>query len=284
MPGYGQAGQGYGQPGPGYGQPAPGFGQPAPGYGQPPPGYGQPAPGYGQPPPGYGQPSPGYGQPPPGYGQPSPGYGQPPPAYGQPSPGYGQPAAGYGQPPSQQGYGSGPGAYGAPPPQAANVGHAIEGAIGQMQQALGGLPALGALTGPSGSRPTARNAVVVGLLPQVAMFLVSAIFTGLAIALDVGAIAALGHLLQLAVLVWFYLMLLKILDELRCAAQNPAFPRWPIFVPIYNIVYMLTMVPPEIMRAKSLRGLQPTTRPLVLYFFFPVFALQSDLNDLANTP
>jgi hypothetical protein len=116
------------------------------------------------------------------------------------------------------------------------------------------------------------------------MILVPAIFGGIGAAVDSAAIMALGNLAQLGILVWWLLVFLKALDEMRHAAQNPAFPRWPIIVPIYNLIYMLSMVPKEVMRAKTLRGLQPSTRPLVLYFFFPVFALQSDLNDIASAP
>jgi hypothetical protein len=144
------------------------------------------------------------------------------------------------------------------------------------------MPGVASLTGPSGARPTLRNAVVFGLLPQIAMILVPGIFAGIGAAADSFAIMALGNLAQLGIFVWWMLALLKALDEMRHAAQNPTFPRWPIIMPIYNLIYILTMVPKEVIRAKTLRGLQPTTRPLVLYFFFPAFALQSDLNDIAS--
>jgi hypothetical protein len=78
--------------------------------------------------------------------------------------------------------------------------------------------------------------------------------------------------------------MMKCLDEMRNAAGNPAFPRWPVFIPIYNLIYWLTMVPKEVQKAKQMRGMQPTSRNIVVYFLFPVFALQGDLNDLAGAP
>lgn len=310
----GQPQQGYGPPQQqhGYGQPGVpqqgGYGQPQPqqGYGQPQQGpYGQPQQGYGQPQqpgaqPGYGQPhggQPGYGQPgaPPGYGQPPqagghPAYGQPPaaqPAYGQPPPG-GQP--GYGQPGAPPGYGQAqppppagqPAGYGQQP--AGGFGGAVQGAFGQMQQGLQGVPGMGFGGAPSGAKPTARNAFVVGLLPEIILMIMPTIFGTIAGITEIYAIAYVGQLIDLAVVVWFLINMLRALDEMRNAAGNPTFPRWPIFIPVYQWIYFITMVPKEVQKAKQMRGMQPTSRHIVLYFFFPLFALQSDLNDMASAP
>lgn len=269
--GYGQPGQpqqgGYGQPGQpqqgGYGQ-QPGYGQPQPGahpgYGQPQPGYGQP--GQGQPgaPPGYGQP----GAPQGGYGQPQPGYGQQqggPPGYGQPGQaqqGFGQPAPGFGQPPAG--------------------GLGLEGAFGQIQagiQAAQGVP---------GAKPTARNPFMFGVVPILVGIGGSFGFSIISAVLGVGLIAHLGNLAYLAGMLWFLVNALRALDEMRNAAGDPAFPRWPIIVPIYSIIYFLSMVPQQVQKAKQMRGLPATTSHLALYFFLPVFALQTDLNELAAAP
>jgi len=275
QPGYGQPGQpqqgGYGQPG------APPGGQP--GYGQPPQqqpgGYGQPgAPPGGQP--GYGQPPQQPPQQPGGYGQPgAPPGGQP--AYGAPPggapPGYGAPPGGqpgYGQPPGGQ-----PG-YCAPP--GGGFGGAMQGGFGQMQQ--GGQMGYGGA--PGGAKPTMRNAFMFGLLPQLLMFFIPNIIGGIASAIDVPILGLVGSILNLAFLIWFLINMLKALDEMRNAAGNPGFPRWPIIIPIYNWIYWLTMVPKEVQKAKQMRGMQPTSRNIALYFFLPVFALQSDLNDMAG--
>lgn len=301
-PGGGYPGQpqqgGYGQPQQqgGYGQPQQqgGYGQPQQGgYGQPPqqPGYGQPgaapggAPGYGQPGAAPGG-APGYGQQPQqpgGYGQPGaqPGYGQPQQGgYGQP-PGGAPP--GYGQQPQGQpgGYGQQPGGYGQPP--AGGFGGQMQGAFNQMGAAMQGMPGMG-YAGGAGAKPTMRNAFVFGLVPIIVAVIGSTVFGILASVLEVGAIALLGNLVYLAGMIWFLVNMLKALDEMRNAAGNPTFPRWPVFIPVYNWIYFLSMVPKEVQKAKQMRGMQPVTRNVILYFFFPVFALQSDLNDLAGAP
>ena len=301
--GYGQPPQqqgGYGQPPQQpYGQPPQqgGYGQPPQQpYGQPPQqgGYGQPPQQpYGQPPQPQGAP-PGYGQPqgaPPGYGQPQgapPGYGQPqgaPPGYGQPQgapPGYGQPQGappGYGQPPGAQGQ------YGQPPQQAAGgFGGAMQGAFGQMQAGMASVPGMGFQAGAAGSKPTTRNAFVIGIVPFILIVAFSVVFNILAAVLEMGFIGSIGGLFNLAVSVWYALNYLKVLDEMRNAAGNPTFPRWPIFIPIYQWIYAITMVPKEVQKAKQMRGLAPTNKNIVLYFFFPLFALQSDMNELASAP
>jgi hypothetical protein len=160
----------------------------------------------------------------------------------------------------------------------------MNNAFGQMQQGMAGMPGMGYGGAASGAKPTMRNAFVFGLVPFLVMIFVPAIFTTLAGILEIAAIAYVGNLVYLASLIWFLLNMMKALDEMRNAAQNPGFPRWPVFIPIYNWIYWLTMVPKEVQKAKQMRGMQPTSRNIVLYFLFPVFALQGDLNDLAAAP
>lgn len=296
-----------GQPQPqqgGYGQPQQpqqgGYGQPQQpqqgGYGQPQqPGYGQPG-GYGQPPqPGYGQPQQqpgGYGQPgqPGGYGQPQQpgGYGQPPqqPGYGQPQQqgGYGQPQqpGAYGQPPQQPGYGQ-PGGYpGAPPgygqPPAGGFGQQMQNAYSQGAAAMGlqgGLEATGA-------RPTRRNAVMTMVIPYAVMFGSIIVFSGLAAATDIGALAILGTLGQLAGIVLLFMSMIKMSNELKVASRDPSFAWWPILVPIYNIIWAVSIVPAAMAKAKQLAGVQAPVRSLVVYFFLLPYAMAADLNDLAG--
>jgi hypothetical protein len=159
----------------------------------------------------------------------------------------------------------------------------MQGAFGQMQQGMQGM-GYAAAGGQPGAKPTMRNAFIVGLLPEILLGVFPGIFGGLAGALDLGFIALIGNLIDLGVMVWFFLNMMKALNELRNASGSPAFPRWPVFVPIYNLIYWLTMVPKEVLKAKQMRGMQPMSRHIVLYFLFPVFALQSDLNDLAQAP
>jgi len=148
---------------------------------------------------------------------------------------------------------------------------------GAMQMGMG-------FAGGAGMKPQMRNAFMFGILPELVYIFVPGIFVGIANALEIGLIAMVGNLVQLGALIWWLLNMFKGLAEMRNAAGNPAFPRWPVFIPIYNWIYWLTMVPKEVAKAKQMRGLQPMHRSLALYFFFPVFALQSDLNDIAATP
>jgi hypothetical protein len=132
------------------------------------------------------------------------------------------------------------------------------------------------------ARPTKRNAFVVGILPLILAFVGTGVFVALSIVLDAGVFVFFAQLSQLGSAIWFLVTMMKGLHELRSAANSIAFPRWPVFIPVYNIIYWISMVPTEVKRAKQLRGLPPTTSHIALYFLFPVFALQSDLNDLAR--
>lgn len=152
-----------------------------------------------------------------------------------------------------------------------------------MGSAMQGMPGMG-YAGGAGAKPTMRNAFVFGLVPILVAAIGPVPFGILASALDIGAIALLGNVVYLGGMVWFLLNMLKALNEMRNAAGNPTFPRWPIFIPVYNWIYFISMVPKEVMKAKQMRGLQPTTKHVVLYFLFPVFALQSDLNEIAAAP
>jgi hypothetical protein len=160
----------------------------------------------------------------------------------------------------------------------------MQGAFGQMQQGMQGMPGMGYGGAPTGAKPTMRNAFVVGIVPEILLGVFPTVFSILANALEMGFIALIGQVFNLAVVIWFLINMMKALDEMRNAARNPAFPRWPVFIPIYNLIYWLTMVPKEVQKAKQMRGMQPMSRGIVLYFLFPVFALQSDLNDLAGAP
>jgi hypothetical protein len=100
--------------------------------------------------------------------------------------------------------------------------------------------------------------------------------------LELSILFSVSGLVSLAALIWWLLNQLKALNELRNASGNPTFPRWPIFIFIYDFIYYLTMVPKEVMKAKQMAGRPPTHKSLALYFLFPAFALQSDLNEIAG--
>jgi hypothetical protein len=302
--GYPQQG-GYGQPQqPGYGQPGQqqpqqgGYGQPQQGgYGQPQqpgaqPGYGQP----GQPQGGYGQQPGGYGQPPqPGYGQPGaqPGYGQPPAgqqaAYGQPAQqqGYGQAPGGqpgYGQPGGQPGYGQ-PGGhpgYGQPQQPGGGFGGAMQGAFGQMQQGMQGMPGMGYGAAPGGTRPTQRNAVMTLLVPFIVMVVGSIVASILVAVTEVGALGLIGNLAVLAGYVMLLLSVIKMTNELKSVTGNTSLAWWPFIIPIYQLYWALILVPAEMAKAKQMRGIQKPARGLVVYLFLFPYAFAADLNDMAG--
>lgn len=150
-----------------------------------------------------------------------------------------------------------------------------------MGAAMGGVPGFGNQA-MAGGRPQRRNAFVLGILPWILVIVLNVVFSVLASALEVAAIALVGNLIVLGIEVWWLINLFRGLNEMRTMSRNPTFPRWPVFIPFYNLYYFLIMVPQEMTKAKQMNGCQVPARNLVLYFLFPVFALQSDLNDLAG--
>ncbi len=208
---------------------------------------------------------PGYGQPPqqPGYGQPQQQQQQP--AYGQ------QPQQGYGQPQQQQGYGQQPQqAYGQQPADqfpanAQQFGAAMQGFQASLQ---GG-----------GGRPKTRNAVMTLVIP-FGIIVVSQIL-GAVLSHIVSILALVGMLGSLVGMGLYLFICYQMLNELKSVTKNPQFQWWPIIVPIYQIIYSLTIVPPEVQRAKQMVGAPQPARSPILYLFFLPFALASDLNDIA---
>ena len=248
-------------------------------YGAPPQGdpYGAPqgAPPGGSP---YGQ-QPQYGQPPQdmGMGQ-GMGPGMGPGGYGQPAPNpYGQPAPGYGQPPQQGGYPQqGPGGmqpYGQP--QGMQAPNAM---MGTLQSA-----------GQGGSQPTKRNALMTFLMPVICIFagaILATIMGILAGVTGVGALGLVGSLFYLVGLVgslYFGLIpTIKMINELKSVTKNASFAWWPIIVPFYNYYWLWILVPNEVKRAKQMMGVQAPPRGIVVYIFLWLYALASDINDMAR--
>ena len=261
-----QQGMPPGVPG-GYGPPP---GQPlggAPGY---PPPYGSPP--YGAPPPQGGQaPQPGGfppfgvppvpGAPPAPYGGPPPNaYGAPPEAYGQgqPGPGYGQPM-GAPQMPGPMAGGMVP--YGQPPP-------------GQM---IGTLKSQGtAATGPR-----RRNPIMTLLTPAFVM-LGGFVLTTVLVVVNLAAAAPLGSLLVLGGAVWYLLLAIQMISELKAVTRSEELAWWPIIVPIYNYYFMWFVVPQQVGRAKQMLGIRQAPRHVILYVFLWPFALAADLNDMVR--
>jgi hypothetical protein len=265
------AGGGYGAPPPGYGAPPGGSPQGTaaqPAYGAPPPnafgGGAPPGAPYGAPPPqGYGPPppQPGFG-PPPGYGQ-QQGYGGPPPGFGPPP--------GYGQAPGGQGYGAPAGGYGQAMQQA---GPQAMGGYGQAG------PMVGTLSSAGTKGPTRRNALMTLLLPFGVLVAGSILSTVLA--MIVPSLTFLGSLVSLGGSVWFILITIPMVNELKSVTQNANLAWWPILIPFYSMYWAWLIIPAEVAKAKQMLGVQTPPRSLVLYIFLWPFALASDLNDMVR--
>ncbi len=256
-------------------------------YGPPPgapPGYGQPpgpAAGYGQPPPGYGQqPQGAYGQPPGQWQQPPQGYPpqQQQPGYPQQQQGYAQQPAGY---PPQQG----------PGPAAAPQGYPGGPAYGQYGQMAPAIAQAGVAMGlqPGALKPRVRNALMTMLVPMALGFagvIVMVAGTIVASAVDVGAIAALAGLLGLGVMVFAmvvgFISVFRMLGELNSVTRSNAVPWWSLLVPIYSYYVAWVLVPAEVAKAKQMSGVQAPARGIVFYIFLWMYALASDLNDIAR--
>jgi hypothetical protein len=190
---------------------------------------------------------------------------------GMPQPGMQQPGmqqpgapAGFGQPGAPQ-----PGMPGAAPGFGAPPG-------GMM--APGGAPMAAGAIGP---RPKRRNPWIVFLTPILCVVLGQIIGAVLAAAIDpmlalVGSlIAFVGSILGL---VWLIMMLL----DLKKVSQDDGFMWWLLFIPCANYYLLWLLTPQTVTKAKQMAGLQVPARHIVLYIFFPLYALAADLNDLAG--
>jgi zinc ribbon protein len=264
---HGQGGAGAPGAAPPYGPP---HGQPGGGSG---PGQGQgtspmQAPPYGGPlygaPPQHGFPP--FGVPPPAPGTPGPPpYGTPPPnAYGGGDPyGQAQPPVGYGQPmptpPMGGPMGQGMVPYGQPP----------SGMVGTLKSQGGD------------TAPTRRNALMTLLLPGALMF--GGIILSVVLAWLVSpTLLSLVSLFMLAGGVWYLLLAIQMISELKSVTRSEELAWWPMIVPIYQLYFMWFVVPQEVAKAKQMVGARQPPQHMLFYIFLWPFALASDLNDLVR--
>ncbi len=266
--------------------------------------YGAPQGGYGaQPPQGglpYGGQGPTHGAPPgPGYGGPPPGA---PPYGAAPQAAYGAgAAAGYGGAPPYDAPGGAP-SYTSPssvpppnpftaPSTLGSSGPSPSGGYGTPGPAQGLAPynaASSALAGgvsgalAAGSAgPTRRNPIMTLLLPFAVIF--GGVILGTVLAIVVHPLLGLLNLVAvLAGSIWNLLQVIAMTNEVKSVTRNDAFAWWPIFVPFYNLYWMLLLFPQEVGKAKQSLGIQTPVRNIVLYFFLWPFAAASDINDMAR--
>jgi hypothetical protein len=251
---------------------APPYGAPPRGASSiPPPPAHPPAPPAGLPP-AYGS-SPGSGFPPPfGVPPPAPAPGAPPPYAAQsaqpggPPPGYGgdpyaQPAHGV--------YGGTMQMPGAPPQGLAPYGQPrTAGLVGTLKSEAG-MPA-----------PTRRNAILTLVLPLALMFggvIISAVLAFLS-----PALGSLAGLFVLGGWVWYLLLAMQMIRELRSVTRSDELAWWPLIVPLYNIYFMWFLVPQEVTKAKQMLGVRQAPQHILLYVFLWPFALATDINDMVR--
>ena len=119
----------------------------------------------------------------------------------------------------------------------------------------------------------------------VGSFVVITIFNGIAMAASSMVLALLGGLIglvgMLAGTVLTFLTMIKLVNEVKSVTNNAAFAWWWALVPVYNVYWMVLLVPQEVANAKRMVGAQEPVRSPVLYFFLFLYALASDVNDLA---
>jgi hypothetical protein len=141
-------------------------------------------------------------------------------------------------------------------------------------------PILGQPLSTAGIGPKRRNALMTFLLPLAVM--VAGAIASAVLAAIYPPLAAVGSLIQLGGSVWTLLLAIAMCNEIKSVTRNDSFAWWPILIPFYNLYWMLVLVPREVGKAKQMLGVQQGPRSAVLYFFLFLFALASDVNDLAR--
>ena len=83
-------------------------------------------------------------------------------------------------------------------------------------------------------------------------------------------------------MVWYLLLAVQMIRELRSITRSDELQWWPLIVPLYNIYFMWLLVPQEVTKAKQMLGVRQPPQHLLLYIFLWPFALATDLNDMVR--
>ena len=77
----------------------------------------------------------------------------------------------------------------------------------------------------------------------------------------------------------------SMLRELQNYTQDNEFVWWWLFIPCLGVYFAWIKVPEQVTKAKEKAGLLQTkpTRGIVVYIFLWMYALASDLNDIAQS-
>ncbi len=128
----------------------------------------------------------------------------------------------------------------------------------------------------SAGGPTHRNALMTWLLPFIVIVGGGTVATILSFV--VPRLALIAPLAELAGSVWFLVLAIAMVGEVRSVTRNTSFAWWPILVPIYGMYWAWILVPQEVAKAKRLVGLAKPPQHIVLYIFLWPFALATDIN------
>jgi hypothetical protein len=149
------------------------------------------------------------------------------------------------------------------------------------QQAAG--PMVGTLksSGAAPLAPTRRNALLTMLLPAGVIF--GGVFLSILLAFVVSpSLGSLASLFALGGGVWYLLLAVQMVSELKSVTRSEELAWWPLIVPIYQLYFMWVVVPQEVAKAKQMVGAPKPPQSLLLYIFLWHYALASDLNDLVR--
>jgi hypothetical protein len=125
-------------------------------------------------------------------------------------------------------------------------------------------------------KPTKRNALLIFLVPVLCFaaapplgnFLGQTAFSSApSIATTMGAL-------------WFILHMARMSAEIA-SVTGEKIGWWRIIIPIYGWYWQAVVLPAEVAKAKQKMG-KPPPRGLAMYLFLPLYALASDVNDLAS--
>jgi hypothetical protein len=114
--------------------------------------------------------------------------------------------------------------------------------------------------------------IVIGLIVG------SSMQSGAVVSLGVG----LGWLIVLAGLIYSFVVVIKMMGELRAITKAETLAWWGLIIPLYNLYIMLVVVPAEMAKAKQWLRVQEPTRNVILYWLLPPYSFAADLNDVAR--
>lgn len=214
----------------------------------------------------------------------APQVGAPPPPFAVPpppgAPSFGAPLRAFaGAEPYAQG--QGPNAYGLSMPTEPSAGQAGRAMASYGQQAAGPMAGTLKSSGAAPLAPTRRNALLTMLLPAGVIF--GGVFLSILLAFVVSpSLGSLASLFALGGGVWYLLLAVQMVSELKSVTRSEELAWWPLIVPIYQLYFMWVVVPQEVAKAKQMVGAPKPPQNLLLYIFVWHYALASDLNDLVG--